>query len=130
MAGLNGSGSRIIFKKQGVSAIPYDWSPDGKYVLALFYENPLDFEELRLISIKDGSIQTLKKYKSVESYMHLKEGYFSPDGRSITYTKEVKSGQSIHGDIFLFSLDEKKEIPLVMHPLKSIFWDGHLMENQ
>ena len=116
VAGLNGSGSRIIFKKQGVGAIPYDWSPDGKYVLALFYENPLDFEELRLISIKDGSIQTLKKYKSVESYMHLKEGYFSPDGRSITYTKEVKSGQSIHGDIFLFSLDEKKEIPLVRHP--------------
>ncbi len=116
VAGLNGSGSRIIFKKQGVGAIPYDWSPDGKYVLTLFYENPLDFEELSLISIKDGSIQTLKKYKSVESYMHLKEGYFSPDGRSITYTKEVKSGQSIHGDIFLFSLDEKKEIPLVMHP--------------
>jgi len=116
VAGLDESGSRIIFKKQGVNATPFDWSPDGKNVLALFYEKPLDFEELRLISIKDGSIQTLKKYQSVESYMHLKEGYFSPDGRSITYTKEMKSGQSIHNDIFLFSLDEKKEIPLVKHP--------------
>ena len=116
VAGLDGSGSRIVFKKQGAGAIPYDWSPDGKNVLALFYENALDFEELRLISIKDGSIQTLKKYQSVESYKHLKEGYFSPDGRFITYTKEVKSGQSIHGDIYLFSLDEKKEIPLAKHP--------------
>jgi Tol biopolymer transport system component len=123
VAGLDGSGSRILFKKQGVHALSSDWSPDGMHILAFFSGEPLSSEDksidLGLVSAKDGSVQILKSYKpteSFQSFMSVKQGYFSPDGRSITYTKEVKSGQSIHGDIFLFSLDEKKEIPLVRHP--------------
>ena len=123
VAGLDGSGSRIIFKKQGVHALPFDWSPDGKHILAFFSGEPLSSEDesvdLGLVSVEDGSIQILKTYKLIEpfqSFRSIKQGYFSPNGQSITYTKEVKSGQSIHDDIFLFSLDEKKEIPLVKHP--------------
>jgi Tol biopolymer transport system component len=124
VAGMDGSGSRIIFKKKkGVYTYAFDWSPDGKHILAYFTGEPLSSDdesvELGLVSTEDGSIQILKTYKLTESFQSfrlIKEGYFSPDGRSITYTKEVKSGQSIHNDIFLFSLDEKKEIPLVKHP--------------
>jgi Tol biopolymer transport system component len=124
VAGMDGSGSRIIFKKKkGVYTHPFDWSPDGKHILAYFTGEPLSGDdesvELGLVSTEDGSIQILKTYKLTEpfqSFRLIKEGYFSPDGRSIAYTKEVKSGQSIHNDIFLYSLDEKKEIPLVKHP--------------
>jgi Tol biopolymer transport system component len=124
VAGMDGSGSRIIFKKKkGVYAYPFDWTPDGKHILAYFTGEPLSSDdesvELGLVSIEDGSFHILKTFKLTESFQSfglIKEGYFSPDGRSIAYTKEVKPGQSIHHDIFLFSLDEKKEIPLVKHP--------------
>jgi len=91
--------------------------------LAFFSGEPLLSEnktvEIGLVSAHDGSIQILKTYKLTESFQSfrlIKQGYFSPDGQSFTFTKEVKSGESIHGDIFLFSLDEKKEIPLINHP--------------
>jgi len=124
VAGMDGSGSRIIFKKKkGVYAYPFDWTPDGKHILAYFTGEPLSSDdesvELGLVSIEDGSFHILKTFKlteSFQSFMLIKEGYFSPGGRSIAYTKEVRSGQSVHHDIFLFSLDEKKEIPLVKHP--------------
>jgi len=124
VAGMDGAGSRIIFKKKkGVYAYPFDWSPDGKHILTYFTGGALssgdDSVELGLVSSEDGSVQILKTYKlteSFQSFMSIKKAYFSPDGLSITYTKEVRSGQSIHNDIFLFSLDEKKEIPLVKHP--------------
>ncbi len=121
--GLEGSGSRIIFKKQGVHALPFDWSLDGKHILASFSGKPFSLKDesvnLGLVSGEDGSIQILKTFKLTESFQSnrlIKEGYFSPDGLSIAYTKEVKSGQSIQNDIFLFSIGEKKEIPMVKHP--------------
>jgi len=123
IADLDGNGSRVLFKKQGVHVLPFDWSPDGMHILALFSWNP-QFNEERsvdfgLVSTEEGSIQILKNYKLTESFQSfrlIKQGYFSPAGRFIAYTKEVKSDQSIHHDIFLFSLDERKEIPLVRHP--------------
>jgi Tol biopolymer transport system component len=122
-AGLDGSGSRVLFKKKSVHALPFDWSPDGKHILAYFSGEPLSGEyksvSLGLVSAEDGSIQILKTYKLTEpfhSFGLIGRGYFSPGGRSIAYTRVVKSGQSVHNDIFLFSLDEKKEIPLVKHP--------------
>lgn len=120
---LDGSGSRILFKKQSVHAYPFDWSPDGKHVLVHFSGEPHPSEDksvnLALVSAEDGSVQILKTYNLTEpfqSFALIQQGYFSPDGRSIAYTKEMKSGQSVNNDIFLFFLNEKKEFPLVKHP--------------
>jgi len=120
---LDGNGSRILFKKQGVHVLLFDWSPDGMHILALFFRSPQFSEgesvDLGLVSTEDGSIKILKSFELTESFqspMSIKQGFFSPNGRSVAYTKEVKSGQSVHNDIFLFFLGEKKEIPLVRHP--------------
>ena len=106
---LDGSGSRILFKKQSVHAYPFDWSPDGKHVLVHFSGEPHPSEDksvnLALVSAEDGSVQILKTYNLTEpfqSFALIQQGYFSPDGRSIAYTKEMKSGQSVNNDIFLF----------------------------
>ncbi len=123
VAGLDGSGSRILFKKKSVHAFPFDWSPDGKHILVYFAGKPLSSEyksvNLALVSVEDGSVKILKTYKLTEPFQSgrlIKQGYYSPVGRFIAYTKEVKSGQSVHNDVFLFSLDERKEISLVRHP--------------
>jgi Tol biopolymer transport system component len=123
VAGLDGSGSRVLFKKKSVHAFPFDWAPDEKHILVYFAGEPLSSEyksvNLALVSVEDGSVQILKTYKLTEAFQSgrlIKQGYYSPVGRFIAYTKEVKSGQSIHNDIFLFSLDEQREIPLVRHP--------------
>jgi Tol biopolymer transport system component len=122
-AGLDGSGSRVLFKEKSVHVLPFDWSPNGKHILAYFSGEPLSIEEksvtLGLVSAEDGSVQTLRTYELTEpfqSFSLIKQGYFSPDGRSIAYTRVVKSGQSVHNDIFLLFLNKKEEIPLVKHP--------------
>jgi len=123
IADLDGSGSRVLLKKQGVHVLPFDWSPDGMHILALISRNPQFSEggsvDFGLVSTEEGSIQILKSFElteSFQSFLYIKQGFFSPNGRSVAYTKEVKSGQSVHNDIFLFLLDEKKEISLVRHP--------------
>ena len=123
IADLDGNGSRILFKRQGVHVLPFDWSSDGMHILALFFRSPQFSEgkpvDLGLVSTEEGSIQILKSYELTESFqspMSIKQGYFSPDGRYVTYTKEIKSGKSINNDIFIFLLHEKEENPLVEHP--------------
>lgn len=46
----------------------------------------------------------------------IKQGYFSPHGRCIAYTKELESGQRFNNDIFMLKFQEKEKIPLIEHP--------------
>ncbi|MCK4858510.1 MAG: serine/threonine-protein kinase, partial [candidate division Zixibacteria bacterium] len=85
--------------------IPYDWSKDGKCILA---GGVTAAGNIRLLSISttDGSA---KEIATIEvSSDEFKGGYLSPDGRYVAYT-------SADNDIFLVSVDGKSNQLLIEH---------------
>ena len=112
VVGKDGTGAKVIWAAKGKYVTPFAWAPDGKRVLARITED--DTANLCLISVQDGSVQLLKSYPVANS-----PGpggcAFSPDGRYIAYAKAASSHSS-QSDIFLLSLQDKNEIPLVTHP--------------
>ncbi len=100
IVGMDGSGRRLL--RQNEYIVPRDWSSDGKKILAILFDK--DANQMVWVSASDGTIQVVKSFdKASPSKVDL-----SPDGRYIAYT--------LNGDIFLFAIDENREIPLVQHP--------------
>jgi Tol biopolymer transport system component len=100
----------------------FDWSPDGRRVLAaIFLEaTPTQGRETRagLISVEDGSFKIIKgHYEILLSSFSLPKGFaFSPDGRFIVYDAPRSDGETGNRDIFLIELDSGRESRLVEHP--------------
>ena len=104
--GLDGSGRKLLRTNEYL--VPRDWSSDGKRILGILFGKP---KEMVWVSSSDGSIQRIKA---------IGKGYpgkfdVSPDGRYIAYDLPQEEGSSKR-DIFLFAIDENREIPLVQHP--------------
>src|SRR4030042_1739557 len=97
----------------------FDWSPDGRYVLASFFPgaSPTLGRErgVGLISVEDGSVKALKgRFKDSMDYASV--FLFSPDGKHIAYDATPAHEDTVRHDIFLISLDGQVEMPLVEHP--------------
>jgi Tol biopolymer transport system component len=98
---------------------PFDWSPDGKAILAGFYRGTLieSFDRVGLISIADGSVKVLKTQFEIHSPILKPWGFvFSPDGKYIAYDISQEDKADEKRDIFLLSADGSTEIPLIEHP--------------
>jgi Tol biopolymer transport system component len=95
----------------------FDWSPDGRYVLAFIEAPPAQAGETQvgLISVEDGSIKRLKG-RFEDSMSYASRFLFSPDGKFIAYDIPPAGKETADYDIFLISLDEQTEVPLVEHP--------------
>ena len=124
IADTEGSKPRILYRSEkGEYVLPADWSHDGKHILAAFYgasdEDSADRRcRLGLVSAKDGSVRLMKNrgWQS-GSLGHMG---FSPDSQYIAYDSDSASGSS-NRDIFVTSVDGKREIPLVVHPANDYF---------
>jgi Tol biopolymer transport system component len=101
-------------------ALVYGWSPDGKYILGLKWEGPEEDAYITLISVTDGSEHVLKMLdlKGVR-YNQIINMTFSPGGNYIVYDCPAEEN-SPNRDIFLLSIAEKREIPMVKHPAQDI----------
>lgn len=112
-----GGQPRVVYRNQAIwNIVPKAWSPDGKQILALLSrkERPGQLQ-LVLISVADGSVQVLKpSYASDDN----EKIVFSPDGRYIAY--DLPQDGSQRRDIFLLSIDGKREMPLVKHPANDL----------
>ncbi|MDD8014486.1 MAG: tetratricopeptide repeat protein [Acidobacteriota bacterium] len=121
---------RILFQHESNMKYvqPFDWSPDGKNVLAGFWSAQGPGEEgktqLGLISVKDGTVKILRSDFEVP-YPSLRPwGFaFSPDGKFIAYDMPRKDQPSFHRDIYLLPVDGGPEIPLVEHPAADVVID-------
>ncbi len=110
--GIDGSKPRVLYRDKDVYPQPADWSPDGKYILTIFDNYHKDkINQVGLVSVADGSVSILEALAGRTLYYM----YFSPDGHYITYDYPQKEG-SQDRDIFLYSIEEKREIPLIQHP--------------
>jgi len=111
IVGLDGSRSRVLYRNEEVEwAQVYDWSPDGEQILACFSRKG-GSKQIVLISIADGSERILK---TLDSKWPGKIS-FSPDGCYIVYDLPSKK-DSLSSDIFVLSIDENREVPLIEHP--------------
>jgi Tol biopolymer transport system component len=103
--GLSGSQPRTLYRAgKGEWASLYDWSPDGKQILA-----SIPGEKLALISVADGSIRILKTLSRDPSKAKL-----SPDGRYIIYDTP-QSTDSLDRDIHVMSIEASRDRLLVSH---------------
>jgi len=114
--GLDGSEPRVLYRNEEVGYLqPADWSPDGKYILALFSKKDRT-HEIVLVSVVDGSVRVLK---TLDWRYPLKMS-LSPDGRYIVYGFAPQE-DSPDRDIFLLATDGSREIPLVEHPANDLY---------
>lgn len=117
---LDGSNMRVLYHDASIFYIvPYDWSPDGRDILAYFSEADQSLMDektgelfrkayLVLVSVADGSVRVLKTWYERG---WPKRAVFSPDGRYVAYDFGLT-----HHDIFMIELDGGSEIPLIEHP--------------
>ncbi len=114
---------RILYKvgKKDDYVQSFDWSPDGKYVVAGFYQGPTPHTgkqiKIGLVSVEDSSVKTLKTHFDTLAADPGPWGFvFSPDGKYIAYDISQEDKAYEKRDIFLLSADGSKEIPLIEHP--------------
>jgi Tol biopolymer transport system component len=111
--GVDGSESKTLirYKYEESWISPMDWSPSGDSILALFSkeEGRIDLGQ---IFIRDGSVEIFKTIETIDG--SLINAQFSPDGHYIVFSKP-QTKNSRKRDIFLYSIDENKELPLILH---------------
>ena len=86
-----------------------DWSPDGQHILIQLTKNNQD--QIGLISTMDGSFNLLKKFDDSNPT----SARFSPDGHYIAYDLSPNKESTNH-DIYVLSIDGKRETKLTSHP--------------
>lgn len=92
---------RLLIKgSSGETAFPYDWSPDGKWILVR--QNYKRGARIALVSPKNGSTRILK---DLGTHSCTKMS-FSPNGRYIAYDYAVNIG---HSDIRTIGIDGTNE---------------------
>jgi len=118
--GLDGSEPRILYgNREKFSVQPFDWSPDGKYILAGLGEKQR-ITQIAVISVLDGSVQILKEGL-------IEAGFYLPDGNFIVYDFVSTAQESRGNDIALLPVQGGEDIPLVNHPAHDfpLGWDPH-----
>jgi Tol biopolymer transport system component len=112
---LDNPNPRILHAVEDMQYVhPFEWAPDGKSILALITKAP-NISQVGLISVADGSFYTI--LVSDEDWgNNLSLFTLSPDGKYIAYSFP-QDEDTLNRDIFLMSVEDKKEIPLIIHPM-------------
>ncbi len=116
--GLDGSNPQVLYQnRENFTIKPYDWSPDGKHILAGIGEKQRA-TQLAAISVPDGSVQILKEGL-------IDSGFYLPDGNFIIYDFVLTTQESRGNDIALIPVQGGEEILLVEHPAHdfSLCWN-------
>jgi len=110
VCGIDGSNPRTVYrdKELGHWLQPYQWTPDGKQILAILQRNKKDFE-LALIPVAGGPVRLLKTPSRWWWYASV-----SPDGRFLVY--DAYGEKADESDICLLSLEGGQGVPLVRSP--------------
>lgn len=116
VVGVDGSKPRLLYRNEESGFVqPCAWSPDGKQILTLFFRKD-NISQIALVSASNGSVRILKSL----NWVYPNKMDLSPDGQYIVYDDFAAQGSG-QRDIFLLSVDGRREIRLVEHPANDIF---------
>jgi Tol biopolymer transport system component len=108
--GLDGSKPRLLYRHKDTTHLdPVVWSPDGKHILADFWQRD-GTRQIVWVAVADGSVQIIKKLEERLGHISL-----SPDGRYLVYDVDVRKDFAKR-DIFLLTADGNRETPLIQSP--------------
>ncbi|MFW6140562.1 MAG: hypothetical protein ACOC5S_04325, partial [Acidobacteriota bacterium] len=116
---LKGSKPQILYRnKENFQVTPYDWSPDGKYILAGLGKIKR-ITQIAMISAADGRVRILKQNR-------ISSGFFLPDSETIIYSYISETPGSRGSDIALFKTKNSEQSILVDHPAHDVplVWDA------
>jgi Tol biopolymer transport system component len=110
--GMDGSQPRVVDGDKGFRDLvePYQWTADGKQILAALVKGSNEVIRIVLIPAAGGPVRVLKTLARYPWYASL-----SPDGRFLVYDAPGP-GDGKDLDVFLLSVEGGQEIPLVRHP--------------
>jgi Tol biopolymer transport system component len=118
LVGMDGSNPRVLAEDpEFPEAEPFDWSPDGKQVLTVFYKKR-GGSRLALVSVADGAVHVLKTFELSGP----KRARFSPDGRYVAYDIQQSAGSASY-DVFALAVESGRESAIVRHPANDILFD-------
>jgi Tol biopolymer transport system component len=104
---LDGSAPRVLYRNDdGLQLKPFDWSSDGKNILAVSWEKGTF--QMVLVSVTDGSLRVLKKF----DFGRPMNVSISRDGRYVVYDLQSRK-DSADRDIFIIGTDGSHEASLV-----------------
>jgi Tol biopolymer transport system component len=115
---LDSAEPRIFYRNPDfLGILPFDWSPDGKHILAGMIRKNLT-GQVALLSVADGSEHVIKEFdKPIK--LTPRNMLFSPDGSYIVY--DFPQGRdTTKRDIFLLSNDGSQELVLIENPADDI----------
>jgi len=98
---------------------PLDWTSDGNHILAAFLKRDMT-GQFALVKVADGSIRMIKQLE--RPLNPLDSALLLPDEKHIVYDLHQEKDSS-ERDIFLYSLEEGKDIKLVEHPANDFILD-------
>lgn len=116
---LKGKNPRILYRnKEYFLVTPYDWSPDGKHILAGMGKTPR-ITQLAMISAAEGNARILKQGR-------ISSGFFLPDSETIIYSFIPETPGSRGSDIALLKTKSGEQSILVSHPAHDVplVWDA------
>ena len=109
--GMDGSNPRTVYrdKEFGFWIEPWQWTTDGKQILAAIMKGNYEETRIALMPIAGEPVRFFKTHAQLPWYPSL-----SPDGRFLVYSSPTAPGRD--GDIFILALEGGPEIPLVRQP--------------
>jgi Tol biopolymer transport system component len=106
---VEGANPRLVYRERGTTWIePAEWSPDGRWILALRTETGR--VEIILVSAEDGSTRLVRAFDESSSCDNPR---LSHDGRYVSY--DCQQDDPEDSDIFVVDLSTGREHALVSH---------------
>jgi Tol biopolymer transport system component len=107
--GSDGANPRRLAGGKDLTAIPWDWAPDGRHVLAVFRSSG-KAPQCALVSVADGSFRIVASQAGA--------GRIAPDGRHIAFVR----GRPSDAQVFMVSVEDGKEVMLVRGQYGAPLW--------
>jgi Tol biopolymer transport system component len=120
--GIDGSGPRTIYEGTGLGEVPepFDWSPDGRHVLAALNPQDRPGTQLAVLPVAGGSTRAVVTVPA--GFWPFQRARFSPDGRFIAFDQQARGG-AVRADIFVVASDGSRRWPLVQHAASDLLID-------
>jgi Tol biopolymer transport system component len=106
--GIEDKKPHTVYKNEEIAyAWPLDWFPDGEHILIALSKDGLE-SQMAVLSLNDKTARAIPINPG-------RNAHISPDGRYIAYS--IRQGENDpEMDIYLYSIGEKREVPLIEHP--------------